>query len=345
MRARSFAEAMATGATHLTDDAGALIDGARHRHRHRRDGKSRRGHPACAEVVRDGQARRDGQRRSGRARGTAPRPPRARRRRRLFARVRRPACAHLRDRRLVPRRGICRRRRGQGHEVPARVPRVDARHGVAVLRLFAGARRRGRFQRADVQLVPGRHQERDRNGGRRQRDGIDARAGGPCFSSLRRRRPAAHPAPGGGRRPAAPRRAGGSDLEPRARRPAGVPRFALGRLRHVPPGRGRRRGLRAPLLRRVRVLDRSVGPLLRDVQALSCDRARARHQRRIGRPARRAHRSADRVARRRRRDGKARSRGRRDARRRRRLHGVRQARSRRGRRSLRVPCRSDLRTA
>ena len=39
---------------------------------------------------------------------------------------------------------------------------------------------------------------------------------------------------------------------------------------------------------RIRLLHRPVGPLRRDVQALSPDRARARHQRRVGRPARRS---------------------------------------------------------
>ncbi len=135
------------------------------------------------------------------------------------------------------------------------------------------------------------------------------------------------------------------DLLPRARRPPGVSRFALGRLRDVPRGRGRRRGLRAPLLRRVRLLDRPVGPLLGDVQAVPRDRARARHQRRLRGLARRAHRSARGVARRRRRDREARSRGRRDARRRRRLHGVRQARSRRRTRWRCAACRSASRTA
>ena len=56
---------------------------------------------------------------------------------RLFARVRRPARADLRDGRLGARGRLRGRRRRQGHEVPARVPRVDARHGVGPLRLHA----------------------------------------------------------------------------------------------------------------------------------------------------------------------------------------------------------------
>ena len=83
----------------------------------------------------------------------------------------------------------------------------------------------------------------------------------------------------------APRRPGRGDLQRRARRPAGVPRPALGRLRDVPRGRRTAR-LRAPLLQRIRLLDRPDGPLRGDVQAVPPDRARARHQRRVGRAAR-----------------------------------------------------------
>ena len=60
--------------------------------------------------------------------------------------------------------------------------------------------------------------------------------------------------------------------------------------------------------RRVRLLDRPVGTLRGDVQAVSRDRSRARHQRRVGRTAPRADRRGDRVARRRRRHGEARPR-------------------------------------
>ena len=59
----------------------------------------------------------------------------------------------------------------------------------------------------------------------------------------------------------APRGPGRGDLQPRARRPAGVPRPALGRVRDVPRRRRDRRGLRAPLLPRIRLLDRPVRPL------------------------------------------------------------------------------------
>jgi hypothetical protein len=140
------------------------------------------------------QAHRDGERRSRRARG----PLLARRAReaghRLFVGLRRPAGADLRARRLVPHRGLRGRRRRQGHQVPARVPRVDAGDRVAALRLHARAGRRRRLQRADVQLVPRRHQERDRDGRGRERDGLAARAGRARVPAVRRRRPAARAA-------------------------------------------------------------------------------------------------------------------------------------------------------
>ena len=151
--------------------------GARGRDRHRGHRPPGSGHPARARIVRPRQARGDGQRRGRRARRPAPRAPCAGRGGRVFARLRRPAGADLRDGRLVPRRGLRRRRGRQGHQVPPRVPRIHARHRVAVLRLLAGAGSRRRFQRAHVQFVSRRHQERDRNGGGGECDRIDARTG------------------------------------------------------------------------------------------------------------------------------------------------------------------------
>ena len=84
---------------------------------------------------------------------------------------------------------------------------------------------------------------------------------GTRVPAVRRRRPAARAAAARRRRPPASRGAGRGDLQRRARRAAGVPRPALGRVRDVPRGRRGRRGLRAPLLQGVRILDRSVGPL------------------------------------------------------------------------------------
>ncbi len=312
--------------------------GAGSRDRHRRDGRSGRRHPARARVLCPRQARRDGQRRGRCARGSAPRAACARGRHRVLARLRRPAGARLRDGRLVPRGGVRGGRGRQGHEVPARISRVDARHRLALLRVHSGDGRRRRLQRADVQLVPRRNEERDRDGGRRQRHGTPPGPRRPRVSALRRRRPAARAPSARCGRLASPRRAGGGDLERRARRSAGVPRPALGCLRDVSRGRRLRRGLRAAVLPRVRLLDRSVGPLLGDVQAVSRDRPRARHQRRLGRLERRADRRRDWLERRRRGGRQARPRCGRDARRRGRLHGLRQARA--GARVARARCAS-----
>ena len=236
---------------------------ARNLDRHRRHRQSRRRHPARARLLRAAQAHRDGERRGRRARGTAARAARTRCRHRLFARVRRSAGADLRDRRLVSRGWICGRRRRQGHEVPARVSRVDAVDRVAALRFHGGNGRRRRFQRADVQLVPRRHEKRDRDGGRRQRDRSRAGARRARVPAVRRRRSSARAASARARRIAASRGPGRGDLERRARRPPGVPRPALGRVRDVRGGRRSRRRLCAQVLSRIRLLDRSVGPLLR----------------------------------------------------------------------------------
>ena len=77
-------------------------------------------------------------------------------------------------------------------------------------------------------------------------------------------------------------------------------------------------GVRGALLCRVRAGDQPVRPLRRPLPPLPPDRAGARHQRRLGLPARRADRGADGLARRRRGRRQARSRRRRGAGRRRR---------------------------
>ena len=197
----------ARGTTCVTDDTRQRDRLARGRDRHRRHRQPVGGHPPRARLLRARQARRDGQRRGRRARRSAARAARARRRHRVLAGVRRPARADLRDGRLGARRRLRGRRRRQGHEVPARVPRVDAGDRVAALRLHAGDGRGRRLQRADVQLVPRRHQERDRDGGGRQRDGAGARARRPRLPAVRRRRPAARAASPRRRRAAPPRTA------------------------------------------------------------------------------------------------------------------------------------------
>ena len=77
--------------------------------------------------------------------------------------------------------------RRQGHEIPARLSRFDARDGVAPLRAHRGRRRRRRPQRQDVQFLPGRDEIGDRDGGGRQRDRPRRAEGRPRLSALRRR--------------------------------------------------------------------------------------------------------------------------------------------------------------
>ena len=101
----------------------------------------------------------------------------------------------------------CRLRR-QGHEVPARVPRGDARHRVGSLR---AERRPGgcrRLQRPHVHVVPRRHQVGDRDGRGEQRHRPESRRRAGCGS--RRAGPAASPRCSSRRPPGASCRTGGT---------------------------------------------------------------------------------------------------------------------------------------
>ncbi len=75
--ARSFAEALKSSATHLTDDAPSLIAAPEIEIVIDATGDPGGGNPPRAGVVRPWQARGDGQRRSRRARRAASRAPRA----------------------------------------------------------------------------------------------------------------------------------------------------------------------------------------------------------------------------------------------------------------------------
>ena len=161
---------------------------SRGRNRDRRHRQPGGGHPPRARLLHARQARGDGERRGRRARRPPARTTRPRGRRRLLARLRRPAGADLRDGRLGARGRIRSGRRRQGHEVPAGVPRVDAGHGLAALRLHAGDGCGRRLQRPDVQFLPRRHEERDRDGGSRERDGSVPCPGRPRVPAVRRRR-------------------------------------------------------------------------------------------------------------------------------------------------------------
>ena len=211
---------------------------------------------------------------------------------------------------------------GQGDEVPAVVSERDARRCLGALRAHARSGLRRRVQPVHVHLVPRRHEVRDRDGGRVQRDRAHAAGRGSRLPAGRRRPPRGGLHPEGGRRPTVQERHGGGGLEPRARRHAGTGRPPLGRLRHIRrPERLCRR-----LLRSVRPRHRPDRPLRGALAPVPPHRARNHRQRPNGRPARRAHRRARRATGRRRRDRQARPRSRRDPRRRRWLHGVRRAR-------------------
>ena len=122
-------------------------------------------------------------------------------------------------------------------------------------------------------------------------------------SALRRRRSAACDAAARQGRRAGEGGPGGSGVVARARRPSGVPRSALGRLRRA----GSAERLCRRLLQAIRAEDRFQRPLRGDVQAVSSDRARAEHLDSVGGAARRADRAAARFPRRRRRGGQARA--------------------------------------
>ena len=109
------------------------------RHRDRRDRIAGGRHRPRARMLRTPQAHRDGQRRGRRAGRAAAGAAGARGGHRVLAGVRRPAGADLRDGRLGARVRLRGDRRGQGHEVPADVSRVDTGYGVGPLRPDARA--------------------------------------------------------------------------------------------------------------------------------------------------------------------------------------------------------------
>ena len=187
------------------------LGGARRasRDRDRRRGHrqpDRRGH-ARARGVPAWQARRDGHGRGRRVLRPAARAQGARGGRRLQPRVRRPAGADLRSRRLGARRRVRRRRGGARPQVAAALRAVDARDRVAVLRAHARAGARRRAQPEDVQFVPRRLEARDREHRGVQCDRTDAGAVGAGVSAVEHRRSARSDAAAGGRRPAPPQRA------------------------------------------------------------------------------------------------------------------------------------------
>ena len=175
-------------------DAGADRANDLHRRRRARDRgrrdrrrggghrQSRRRHPACPRGDCGGQACRHGQCRGRRAGRPAAGGRGAQGGRGLFARLWRPAGVDRRDGGLGARNGISRRRRRQGHQISAGLSRRDAGWRLGPLRADGGRSAIGRHEPADVQLVSGRHQIRDRNGGHRQRHrDWTCRRTGCCF--------------------------------------------------------------------------------------------------------------------------------------------------------------------
>ena len=148
--ASSFAQAIRSGTTFVSDDAMALIRQSIHRRRDRRHRFARRrASPMCWPVA-STKAHRDGER-GGRCIGRT---------------VARAACGGSRivyslaygDQPALicemvdwARGRIRGHRGGQRHQISARIPRIDARYGLGS-RIFRGARERRRFQRADVQF-------------------------------------------------------------------------------------------------------------------------------------------------------------------------------------------------
>ena len=148
----------------------------RARDRGRRDGRGRRGHRQSRRRHstrprgdRGRQACRHGQCRGRRAGRAAAGRGSAQGRRGLFAGLWRPAGADRRDGGLGARDRLSRRRRRQGHQISAGLSRRHAGRRLGPLRADRRRSAVGRHEPADVQLVSGRHQIRDRNGGDRQR--------------------------------------------------------------------------------------------------------------------------------------------------------------------------------
>ena len=173
--------------------------------------------------------------------------------------------------------GFDSRRGGQGHEVPAGLSRVDARRPCGATTASAPRRRAAAAstRRCSIRSSTAR---RRRSRWRRWRTPPGSRR---ARAALRSRRAASDDLP----RVLRPRARGGSarsggagrGLEPRARRPAGVPRPALGRVRRSGADRTTSRAASTNT-----ASSPTHRPVRGDVQAVSPDRPRARHQRGVG---------------------------------------------------------------
>ena len=258
------------------------------------------------------------------------------RRCRLHDGLRRSARAHLRNGGVGPLLRLRRGCRGQGHQVPPRLPCLHPRHNLGPLRAERGRGGGGGNERAHVQLLPRRDQVRHRDGGNRERDRSLATARRTRVPALRNGRPRARAAPEEERRSSPPQGPGGGGFLARAGRASGRARPALGRLR----GHRGAQPLQRRLLPPVWSEHRRKRSLLRDVQALPPDRAGAQRVDPLCRFPRPSHRRHPRLRRRRGRDREARSRRGRAPRRRRWIHCVRHAAAGASARSSAPRCRS-----
>ena len=167
--AQSMADALKTGTTLVTDDAMAVIAPPRDRRGHRGDRGSRHRHPPVPGRHPPRQARRHGQRRGRRAGGAAAGAAGAGSRRRLLARLGRPARADLRARRLGARLRVQGGRGRQGHALPPDLSPLHPGERVGHPRPVPEDQGPQPYQPQDVQLVRGRHQVRHRDDGGVQR--------------------------------------------------------------------------------------------------------------------------------------------------------------------------------
>ena len=110
---------------------------------------------------------------------------------------------------------------GKGTKYLPAYPRLHAGDRVAALRDQLGARRERRHERQDVQLLPGRHQVRDRDGRGGERDRAASGVRRAVLSAVRKRRAGRDAEAGRRRRNAAARGHGGGDLVSEARRQSG----------------------------------------------------------------------------------------------------------------------------
>ena len=186
LRRTSAEDARRHGTTWLTDGRRGADRRSRRRGRDRGDGGCAGGSRPRAVGDRGRPARRHGRRRGRRPGRPVARAPGRGSRRRLHAGLRRPAGADLRARRVGAAERLRGRLRRQGHQAPPRLPRVTPD---SVWEHYGLPPEQGRGpQRADVLLLPRRHQVGRRDGRGRECDRPRAAGARPRLPALRHRR-------------------------------------------------------------------------------------------------------------------------------------------------------------